>query len=126
MASTVLVTFPKHLVLQKHSVHFINIPMVMSNLCMCHKHANRTPTSVKVLAYGKYCRMRFKYPPWTSQGNNICIMEFCYNPEKGGQVNQKQSASPCTHILVTFILIWEKKTSSHLEIISFIYKQKKE
>ena len=60
------------------------------------------------------------------QGSNICIMEFCNHPEKGGQVNQKQSASPCTCTLVAFILKWEKKTSSHLEIISFIYKQKKE
>ena len=36
-------------------------------------------------------------------------------------MNQKQSASPCTHILVAIILKWEKKTSSYLEIISFIY-----
>ena len=53
-------------------------------------------------------------------------MEFCNHPEKGGQVNQKQSASPRTHILVTFILKFEKKTSLHVEILSFIYKQKKE
>ena len=80
---------------------------------------------VKVLAYGKYFKRQFKYPPWTSQGNNIWITEFCNHPDKGGQVNQKQSASPHTHILVTFILKWEKKTSSHVEILSFIYKQKK-
>ena len=36
-------------------------------------------------------------------------------------MSQKQSASACTHILVAFILKWEKKTSSHLEIISFIH-----
>ena len=36
-------------------------------------------------------------------------------------MNQKQSTSPCISILVTFILKWEKETSSHLEIISFIY-----
>ena len=36
-------------------------------------------------------------------------------------MSQKQSASACTHILVVFILKWEKKTSLHLEIISFIY-----
>ena len=35
-------------------------------------------------------------------------------------MNQKQSALPCTYILVTFILKWEKKTSLHLEIKSFI------
>ena len=52
-------------------------------------------------------------------------MEFCNHPEKGGQVNQKQSASPCIHILVAFILKWEKKTSLHLEIIQLIYKKKK-
>ena len=41
-------------------------------------------------------------------------------------MNQKQSVSPHTHILVTFrsILKWEKKTSLHVEILSFIYKQK--
>ena len=36
-------------------------------------------------------------------------------------MSQKQSASPRTHILVAFILKWEKKTSSHVEIVSFIY-----
>ena len=36
-------------------------------------------------------------------------------------MSQKQFALACTHILVIFILKWEKKTSSHLEIISFIY-----
>ena len=70
---------------------------------------------VMILAYRKYCRRQFKYQPLTSQGNNICIME------KGGQMSQKQSASACTCILVIFFLKWEKKTSSHLEIISFIY-----
>ena len=33
----------------------------------------------------------------------------------------KETISACTCILVTFILKWEKKTSWHLEIISFIY-----
>ena len=36
-------------------------------------------------------------------------------------MSPKQSSSVCTHILAIFILKWEKKTSSHLEIISFIY-----
>ena len=54
------------------------------------------------------------------------IQNFFNHPEKGGQMSQKQSASPHTHILVTSILKWEKKTSSHVEILSFIYKQKKE
>ena len=36
-------------------------------------------------------------------------------------MSQKQSALACTRILVVFILKWEKKTSLHLEIISFIY-----
>ena len=36
-------------------------------------------------------------------------------------MSQKQSASPHTHILVKFILKWEKKTSLHVEILSFIY-----
>ena len=82
---------------------------------------------VKVLAYRKYRRRQFKYPPWTSQGNNIWIMEFCNHPEKGGQMSQKQSASPCTAFWSGFILKWEKKTSLHVEMyhLSFIYKQKK-
>ena len=49
------------------------------------------------------------------------LQNFCNHPEKGGKMSQKQSASACTHILVVFILKWEKKTSLHLEIISFIY-----
>ena len=49
------------------------------------------------------------------------LRNFCNHPEKGGKMIQKQSASACTCILVVFILKWEKKTSSHLEIISFIY-----
>ena len=51
------------------------------------------------------------------------LRNFCNHPEKDGQMSQKQSASPCTHILVAFILKWEKKTSWHLEIISFIYQK---
>ena len=93
---------------------------------MCHKHANRTPTFGKGFGIWKILQNAVQVSPWTSQGNNICITEFCNHPEKGGQVNQKQSASSCTRILVAFILKWEKKTSLHLEIISFIYKQKKE
>ena len=38
-------------------------------------------------------------------------------------MSQKQSASAWTCILVVFILKWEEKTSSHLEIISFIYRE---
>ena len=49
------------------------------------------------------------------------LQNVCNHPEKGGKMSQKQSASACTRILVVFILKWEKKTSSHLEIISFIY-----
>ena len=49
------------------------------------------------------------------------LRNFCNHPKKGGQMSQKQSASPCTCILVIFMLKWEKKTNSHLEIILFIY-----
>ena len=31
---------------------------------------------VTVPAYRKYCRRRFKYDPWTNQGNNICNTEL--------------------------------------------------
>ena len=53
------------------------------------------------------------------------VWNFFKHPEKGGQMGQKQSASPHTCILVVFILKWEKKPSSHIEIVSFIYPKKK-
>ena len=39
-------------------------------------------------------------------------------------MSQIESVLSCTSILVTSILKWEKKTSSHVEISSFIYKKK--
>ena len=51
-------------------------------------------------------------------------MEFFNHPKEGGQMSQIESVSSCTSILVTSILKWEKKTSSHVEILSFIYKKK--
>ena len=71
---------------------------------------------VKVVECRKYHRRWFKYNSWTSQGKFSEVWNFFNHPEKGGQMSQKQSASPCTCILVTFILKWEKKTSSHVEI----------
>ena len=70
--------------LYDNTVHCTYIQMVTSgyqfmNLKFVHLSKNM-PTEhqnlVTVLAYRKYCRRRFKYPPWTSQGNNICIMEL--------------------------------------------------
>ena len=52
------------------------------------------------------------------------ILNFFNHPEKGGQMTQIESVSSCTSILVTSILKWEKKTSLHVEILSFIYKKK--
>ena len=58
--------------------------MVMSgyqfmNLQFVHLSKN-LPTEhqllVMLLAYRKYCKRQFKYPPWTSQGNNICLTEL--------------------------------------------------
>ena len=76
---------------------------------------------VTVLAYRKDCRRRFKYPLGLAKETISVLWNFCNHPEKGGKMSQKQSASAFTHILVIFILKWERKTSSHLEIISFIY-----
>ena len=68
----------------KNTVHCTNIQMVMSgyqfiNLQFVHLSKNM-PTEhqllVRVLAYRKYCSRQFKYTPWTSQGNNICITEL--------------------------------------------------
>ena len=50
------------------------------NMSICHKHANSTPTFGKVLVYRRYCRRQFKSSPWTRQGNNIWITEFCNHP----------------------------------------------
>ena len=82
--------------------------MVMSgyqfrNLQFVHLSKN-LPTEhkllVTVLPYRKYRK------------ETISVLQnFCNHPEKGGQMSQKQSASPCTRILVVFILKWEKKTS---------------
>ena len=106
--------------------------MVMSgyqfmNLQFVHLSKNM-PTEhqllAKVLAYRKYHRRWFKYPLGLTKETISVLWNFCNHPEKGGQMNQKQSTSVCTHILVAFILKWEKKTSLHLEIISFIYPKK--
>ena len=81
------------------------------------KHANRTPTFGNSSGIQKRLQKAVQVRsilPWTSHGI------FSNHPEKGGKMSQKQSASAGTHILVIFILKWEKKTSSHLEIISFI------
>ena len=70
--------------LYDNTVHCTYIQMVTSgyqfmNLKFVHLSKNM-PTEhqhlVMVLAYRKYCRRQFKYPPWTSQGNNISITEL--------------------------------------------------
>ena len=76
---------------------------------------------VTVLAYRKYCIRGSSIPLGLAKETISVLLNFCNYPEKGGKMSQKQSASACTHILVVFILKWEKKTSLHLEIISFIY-----
>ena len=52
--------------------HFVNLKFVhlSKNMPTEHQHL------ITVLAYRKYCGRRFKYHPWTSQGNNICITEL--------------------------------------------------
>ena len=67
----------------KNTEHCTNIQMVMSgyqfiNLQFVHLSKNMLTEHqllVRVLAYRKYCSRWFKYTPWTSQGNNICITE---------------------------------------------------
>ena len=51
------------------------------------------------------------------------VWNFFNHPEKDGQMSQIEYGSSCTSILVTSILKWEKKTSSDVEILSFIYKK---
>ena len=52
---------------------------------------------VTVLAYRKYCRMRFKYLPCKAKETISVLRNFCNHPEKGGKMSQKQSDSACTH-----------------------------
>ena len=86
------------------------------------KHANRTPTFGPQFWHTENTVEGSSSIPLGLAKETISVLwNFCNHPEKGGQMSQKQSASPCTHILVIFILKWEKKTSSHLEIILFIY-----
>ena len=51
---------------------FMNLKFVYLSKNMPTEHQHL----VTVLAYRKDCRRQFKYPPWTSQGNNICFMEL--------------------------------------------------
>ena len=97
------------------------------NLCICQKTCQQNTNLWE----------RFWHTENTAEGSSSIplglaketisvdlLCNFCNHPEKGGQMNQKQSASPCTSILATYILKWEKKTSLHLEITSFIYPKK--
>ena len=99
--------------------HFMDLKFVYLSKNMPTEHQ----LLVTVLAYTKNCRRWLRYQvscPGLATETISVLKTFCNHPEKGGKMSQKQSASACTRILVIFILKWEKKTSSHSEIISFI------
>ena len=75
----------------KNTVHCTNIQMVTSGYQFMHLQfvhlSKNLPTEyqllVMVLAYKKYRRRQFKYPPCTSQRNNICITQLLKPSWKG-------------------------------------------
>ena len=83
-SEALILVLSKNACLYDNTVHCTYIQMVTSgyqfmNMKFMHLSKNM-PTEhqhlVTVLAYRKYCGMWFKYNPWTSQGNNICITEL--------------------------------------------------
>ena len=88
---------------------------LLKNMPTEHQHL------VTVLAYRSTAEGSSSIPLGLAKETISVLRNFCNHAEKGGKMSQKQSASACTRILVVFILKWEKKTSSHLEIKSFIY-----
>ena len=113
----------KHCTLYLYSNGHVWIPIYEFEICVSvKKHDNRTPTFGNSFGIQmKRLQKAVQVSPldWIRK-QYLFYGTFCNHPENGGKMSQKQSASACTHILVVFILKWEKKTSSHLEIISFI------
>ena len=92
------------------------------NLCICQKHANRSPAFGNGFGIHKRLQKAVQVSsilPWTSQGKNICFTELFVTILK--RVVKWAKNNLLQHIpAFVFILKWEKKTSSHFEIISFI------
>ena len=67
----------KYCTLYLYSNGHVWIPIYEFKICVSvKKHVNRTPTYGNGFGIQKNCRRRFKYHPWTSQGNNICFTEL--------------------------------------------------
>ena len=113
----------KHCTLYLYSNGHVWIPIYEFEICVSvKKHANRTPTFGN--GFGIQKRLQkvvqvWSILPWTSHGNNICFTEIFVTILK--RVVKWAKNNLLQHVpAFVFILKWEKKTSSHFEIISFI------
>ena len=113
----------KHCTLYLYSNGHIWIPIYEFEICVSvKKHANRTPTFGNGFGIQKRLQKVVQVSsilPWTSHGNNICFTEIFVTILK--RVVKWAKNNLLQHVpAFAFILKWEKKTSSHFEIISFI------
>ena len=113
----------KHYTLYLYSNGHIWIPIYEFEICVSvKKHANRTPTFGNGFGIQKRLQKAVQVSsilPWTGHGNNICFTELFVTILK--RVVKWAKNNLLQHVpAFAFILKWEKKTSSHFEIISFI------
>ena len=113
----------KHCTLYLYSNGHAWIPIYEFEICVSvKKHANRTPTFGNGFGIQKRLQKAVQVSsilPWTSQGKNICFTELFVTILK--RVVKWAKNNLLQHVpAFVFILKWEKKTSSHFEIISFI------
>ena len=114
----------KHCTLYLYSNGHVWIPIYEFEICVSiKKHANRTLTfgnsSGIQKRLQKAVQVRFISLAWISHGNNICFTEIFVTILK--RVVKWAKNNLLQHVSAfAFILKWEKKTSSHFEIIKFI------
>ena len=112
----------KHCTLYLYSNGHVWIPIYEFEICVAvKKHASWTPTFgnssgiQKRLQKAVQVRLWFSLA-WTSHGNNICFTEIFVTILK--KVVKWAKNNLLQHVpAFAFILKWEKKTSSHFEII---------
>ena len=112
----------KHCTLYLYSNGHVWIPIYEFEICVSvKKHANRRPTFGNGFGIQKRLQKAVQVSsilPWTSHGKNICFMELFViiltRLVKCAKNNLLQ------HVPIIYILKWEKKTSLHFKIISFI------
>ena len=110
----------KHCTLYFFSNGHIWIPIYEFEICVSvKKHANRKSTFGNGFDIQKRLQKGVQVSsilPWTSHGKNICFMELFVTILK--RVVKWAKNNLLQHVpAFAFILKWEKKTRSHLEII---------